>query len=301
MTQPWQPCASLAALDARARILRQIREFFWQRGVLEVQTPVLAAHTVTEVQIDSIGVPGYGFLQTSPEYHMKRLLAAGAPSMYQIVPVFRAGEQGRLHNPEFTMLEWYRLGYDDVALRAEVAALVDVILGAAPVVERTYAQLLDSHAEHSSTQDQTSDAELDDDYLLVQRLRALAAEGSGRVFVTDYPAQQAALARLRSDPLSNDNESVAARFEYVVDGVEIANGYHELGDATELRKRFEADLARRAELGRDAVALDEPMLAAHEQGLPDCAGVALGVDRLVMLALGADSLAEVVSFTTDRA
>ena len=291
MSESWQPTADVAALELRGRILRQIREFFWQAGVLEVQTPVLGATTVTEPQIDSIGVAGYGYLQTSPEYHMKRLLAAGAPSVYQIVPVFRAGEQGSHHNPEFMMLEWYRLGFDDAQLRAEVAALVDLVLGPQPVQHLTYAELLAAADVVPDTLDPAAE-----DLVLAQQLRMLAQSGQRRVFITNYPARQAALARL-----SETDPGTAARFELVVDGVELANGYHELTDARELRRRFEQDVVERTRLGREAVALDERLLAAQEHGLPDCAGVALGVDRLVMLAAGARSLQDVMTFPAARA
>ncbi len=281
----WRPTADLTALRARAQVLARIRAFFAERDVLEVQTPVLGAHTVTEPQIDSIEVAGHGYLQTSPEYHMKRLLAAGAPSIYQMGPVFRAGESGAHHNPEFTMLEWYRRGFDAARLRTEVAELVAAVLGPGDVETLTYAELVDG-----------GPAGLDPDLWLAQRLQALAGAGRRRVFVVDYPAEQAALARL-----SSTDPSVAARFEFVVDGIELANGYHELADPVELRARFEADVDKRARLGRARVEIDERLLAAQRHGLPDCAGVALGVDRLVMLALGAARLEQVLTFPADRA
>ncbi len=280
---PWQPAASLAALKVRARVLRELREFFHRRSVLEVQTATLASYSVTEPNIDSIAVDGYGYLQTSPEYQMKRLLAAGAPSIYQLGPAFRHGEAGRLHNPEFTMLEWYRLGFDDHALIAEVAELVNQILGDAPFTTMTYAELLGPTALQWSANDQ--------DLHLVQQLEALVEQGQRRVFIVDYPADQAALARLRVD-----NPSVAARFELVVDGVEIANGYYELGDAQELTQRFARDEQRRHDQGKRAMALDPHFMAAMQAGLPGCAGVALGVDRLVMLALGATSVQAGMAF-----
>ncbi len=274
----WQPSCSLDALRARAELLRTLREFFAARGVLEVQTATLASHTVTDINIESLRVQDDSFLQTSPEYQLKRLLAAGAPSIYQLGPVFRAGETGRLHNPEFTLLEWYRLGFDDVMLMAEVAELVDLVLGRQPVRLLPYRELVGTLTG-------------DRDVLDLACADALARLGPGRVFVTEYPAQQAALARLNSA-----NPEVAARFELVVDGVEIANGYHELGDAAELRRRFLDDCAERVSTGRFCPELDERFLAAMEAGLPDCAGVALGVDRLLMLKMGASSLAEVMPF-----
>ncbi len=274
----WQPSCSLDALSARAELLRTLREFFAAREVLEVQTATLASHTVTDINIESLRVQDNSFLQTSPEYQLKRLLAAGAPSIYQLGPVFRAGEAGRLHNPEFTLLEWYRLGFDDVMLMAEVAELVDLVLGPQPVRLLPYRELVGTLTG-------------DRDVLDLACADALARLGPGRFFVTEYPAQQAALARLNSA-----NPEVAARFELVIDGVEIANGYHELGDAAELRRRFQDDCAERVSTGHFCPELDERFLAAMEAGLPDCAGVALGVDRLLMLKMGASSLAEVMPF-----
>lgn len=287
----WQPSCSLEALRARSELLYKVREFFRARGVLEAQTPVLAAATVTEPAVESIPVPGFGYLQTSPEYPLKRLLAAGAPSLYQLGPVFRAGETGRLHNPEFVMLEWYRLGFDHHALMAEVAELVDLALGPAPVGTRHYQEVVDLAPGHGIPAGLSEREALD--YRFAAGLDAL---GDGRWFVTDYPADQAALARLLpGDP------SRAGRFELVVDGVELANGYWELGDAAELEARFRNDLAIRRARGQAEPALDRRFLAAMEAGLPACAGVALGFDRLLMLHLGADSLAEVMPFPIDRA
>lgn len=278
----WRPTCSLAALRARGELLAQLRGFFAARDVLEVQTGCLGACTVTDLHIDSIAVPGLGYLQTSPEYQLKRLLAAGAPSLYQLGPVFRAGEVGRLHNPEFTLLEWYRLGYDDAALMAEVMELVDLVLGPADYQQISYAEVV----SRSTLPD------ADEDFAFADGLSAL---GSVRVFVTDYPVEQAALARLRGSP------PVAARFELIISGVEIANGYHELADAEQLRKRFAADLAERGHRGSEILEIDPAFLAAMEAGLPECAGIAMGVDRLLMLKLGAQSLAEVMAFPIDRA
>ncbi|MYE86255.1 MAG: hypothetical protein F4X31_08470, partial [Gammaproteobacteria bacterium] len=202
-----------------------------------------------------------------------------APSIYQLGPVYRAGESGRLHQEEFTMLEWYRLGFDDQALMAEVSDLIDRLLGPASYERMTYESLVGTvHGEP---------AELDLAYA-----EAIEALGPMRCFVTDYPANQAALARLRDDGA----DTRAARFELIIDGVEIANGYHELTDAAELGARMARDNQQRLDARREPMAPDERLLAAMKAGLPDCAGVAIGVDRLVMLALGASSLAEVVPF-----
>ena len=258
--------------------MADIRAFFAERGVIEVQTPTLGLNSTTEPQIDPLRTTDGAFLQTSPEHYMKRLLAAGAPSIYQLGPAYRAGEAGRLHREEFSMLEWYRLGFSDAALMDEVAALVDRILGAADCRRIRYESLVGAL---------TGDpAELD-----LRFASAVERLGKGRWFVTDYPAEQAALARLR-----DGDAAWAARFELIVDGVELANGYHELTDPVELRQRMVRDNAARAAAGRESMAADERLLAAMTHGLPNCAGVALGVDRLVMLAIGASSLAEVMSF-----
>ena len=267
-------------LRLRAQALEAIRGFFAARDVVEVQTPVLAPATVTDPDVESIAVPGYGFLQTSPEYQMKRLLSAGAPSIYQLGPVFRHEERGRLHNPEFTMLEWYRLGFDDQQLMQEVAELVALVLGPDALQTVTYQQLVGDISGRGDVQR----SELD-----LRFAEACEKLQPGRFFVVDYPADQAALARLRPD-----NPSVAARFELVIDGIEIANGYWELLDPTEHERRFAADRARRKALGRTDVEPDQPFLTALRRGLPNCAGVALGVDRLLMLAQNADRLDEVL-------
>ena len=260
----------------RAQCLAAIRAFFAARDVLEVQTPVLAAATVTDPDVESIAVPGYGYLQTSPEYQMKRLLCAGAPSIYQLGPVFRHEERGRLHNPEFTMLEWYRLGFDDRQLMQEVAELVTELLGPADVQTISYRELV------GEVVDQPDADRSDLDLRFAQASESLKP---GRFFIVDYPADQAALARLRPD-----NPAVAARFELIVDGVEIANGYWELQDPVEHQRRFAEDRRARKARGLPDVEPDTEFLQALEQGLPQCAGVALGVDRLLMLSQRADRL-----------
>ena len=273
----WRPSASIETLVERAAALRRVHEFFAAREVIEVHTPLLAAHTVTDPDVEGIEVPGYGFLQTSPEYFMKRLLAAGMGSCYQLLPAFRADEVGRLHDCEFLMLEWYRLAFDDRMLMHEVSELVDVLLGAQPYRHMTYAEVVG--AVHGNR------AELDLAF-------ADAVAGlQGRVFITDYPADQAALARLNAD-----DPTRAARFELIVDGIEIANGYWELKDPQEHRRRFAADNQVRANRGRVERQWDENFLAALDEGLPDCAGVALGLDRLMMIALELPRLSDVMAF-----
>ena len=275
----WRLSARIEHLKQRAELLAQARAFFAERNVIEVQTPVLAKHTVTEPDVQSIEVPGYGYLQTSPEYQMKRLLAAGMPSCYQLGPAFRHGEQGRLHNPEFTMLEWYRLGFDHNQLMYEVADMVDALLGPKPYQRLTYEDVV------GKSEGRTRDA------LDLAFAGACERLTPGRFFITDYPADQAALARI------NPDGQTAARFELVIDGVEIANGYWELLDVEEHRQRFKTDREIRQQRGLPAMEVDEAFIAALRHGLPACAGVAMGFDRLVMLGIGAKALSDVTAVT----
>lgn len=317
----WRPNAPIEHLRARAAILAQIRTFFAERQVLEVETPVLSKCAVSDPFIDSLEV-SFGFqpgiederlyLQTSPEYAMKRLLAAGSGDIYQMAKVFRNGESGRRHNPEFTLLEWYRLGFDDRQLMAEVEALIREVVPALQVRYLSYADLFEQELgldPHRATLEQLQqrcrehvEAPFDDDdrdtWLNLLMSHVLEPRLQGAVFIHSYPASQAALARVREDA---QGRPVAARFELFVDGVELANGYHELTDAAEQARRLNADQQQRAALGLPQRPLDTRLVQALAAGMPDCAGVALGVDRLVMLALGADSLDQVVSFMHERA
>ncbi|BAU49941.1 lysyl-tRNA synthetase [Sulfurifustis variabilis] len=322
----WRPTASLARLKLRAELLARIRTFFSTRGVLEVETPILSRHAATDPHLNTIGtVPaaeGAGtralYLHTSPEFAMKRLLASGSGSIYQLCHVFRAGERGRWHNPEFTLLEWYRPEFDHHALMQEVADLVSevlvghLVLGA--VEKLTYREAFEAHTgidPHRATAAQLATAAAERGIVVegrgieeVDAWRDLLLThlvephlGLGRLtFLYDYPASQAALARIRAgDP------AVASRFELYLHGIELANGFHELGDLGEQRARFERDNAERKRLGLPVMPVDELLLAALAHGLPSCAGVALGVDRLVMLAAGSRSLEDVIAFPIDRA
>ncbi|WP_417533459.1 EF-P lysine aminoacylase EpmA [Marinobacterium stanieri] len=317
----WRPNASIENLRARARVLAQIRSFFAEQDVLEVETPVLSKCAVSDPFLDSLEV-SFGFqpgiederlyLQTSPEYALKRLLAAGSGDIYSMAKVFRNGEFGRRHNPEFTMLEWYRLGFDDRQLMAEVAALVRAVVPELSVQYLSYAELferelgLDPHQASLQQLQQVCrehvDAPFEDDdrdtWLNLLMSHVLEPRLQGAVFIHSYPASMAALARVRED---EQGRQVAARFELFVDGVELANGYHELTDAAEQARRLQADQQQRAALGLPQRPLEQRLVEALEAGLPECAGVALGVDRLVMLALGVDSLDQVVSFMHERA
>jgi lysyl-tRNA synthetase class 2 len=315
----WRPTASLSALRLRARLLAEVRHFFQERGVLEVETPLLAAAPVTDPHLDTFSCRGQVageqqelFLQTSPEYAMKRLLAAGSGPIFQICKAFRCGEQGRHHNPEFTILEWYRPGFDHHDLMAEIDELLAATLGC-PAAERlSFAEAFDRYAgidPHTADTGQlraralalghtgldSDDPDLWLDLLLSQQVQPRLGRGRP-TFLHDYPARQAALARVR-----DGQPPVAERFELYLEGTELANGYHELTDAEEQRQRFAADLARRQALARPAVPVDEHLLAALTAGMPACAGVALGFDRLVLVAAGATHLSEVLAFPIDRA
>lgn len=311
-------------LRLRAWIYVKIRAFFQARGVMEVETPLLSGATVTDPHLHSMacrfegpGAPeGRGlYLQTSPEHAMKRLLAAGCGPVFQICKAFRNGEAGRRHNPEFTLLEWYRPGFDHHRLMDEVDDFLHETLGAAPAERITYGEMFERHVdvnphtvsvEHlrrragelGVTGGEALESEDRDHWLqLLLTHRIEPHLGRGRpTFVYDYPVSQSALARVRPG-----EPPVAERFEVYVEGVELANGFHELTDAEEQRRRFHADLQTRRRLGLEPVPVDERLLAALQSGLAPCAGVALGIDRLVMLAARADDLADVVAFPVDRA
>ena len=309
----WRPSAALERLRQRAGWLASIRAFFAARGVIEVETPLLARAGVTDVHIDGLRERHTGrWLQSSPEYAMKRLLAAGLGDCYQIARAFRAGEQGRWHNPEFSLLEWYRLGFSAADLMAEVAALVAQLLGPAEVVCKPYAKafaeaglpdpLVADEADLARAAAAHADSAPLPAGLSGQALRdwllsaVVVPQLPERCFITHYPADQAVLARI-----NGQDPRVAERFELFCDGIELANGFHELDDAEELRRRFDAERAARHAAGRPVPAADERLLAALAAGLPDCAGVALGLDRLFALAAGEGSVAGVMAFAWDRA
>ncbi len=291
--------------------------------MLEVETPLLSASATTDPFLDSFVTryqgPGAAagrdyYLQTSPEFAMKRLLAAGSGPIYQICKSFRNGESGTHHNPEFTMLEWYRPGFNHHDLMDEVEALIRALLGCDGVERLTYKALFERHLgldPHRATIDELRRCaaagglviegcdENDRDTWLALLLTHLIEPNLAAkppLFVYDYPASQAMLARLRGGC-----PAVAERFELYVAGVELANGFHELCDAAEQRQRFEQNLLLRRTLGLPEVSMDRALLAALESGMPACAGVALGIDRLVMLAAGAESLDQVIPFPVARA
>jgi elongation factor P--(R)-beta-lysine ligase len=317
----WLPTATIDALQRRAAMLRQVREFFAARGVLEVETPILSAAAVSDPQIESLatqiaGMRAPAYLCPSPEYAMKRLLAAGSGDIYQVCKVFRDAERGRWHNPEFTMIEWYRIGFDDAALMDEVEALVGQLLSplrALPPAERlSYNSALHRHAgvdAFDASEDElrqaaeragiVCEAELDRDAKLDLLMGLIVGPRLGLerpCFICDYPASQAALARLKPGL-----PAVAARFELYLDGLELANGFHELAHCDEQRARLLQDLRTRRARGQPQLPLDENFLEALKAGLPDCAGVALGFDRLVAVALGAARLSETIAFDIGNA
>lgn len=310
-----EPINRPAKLTARARMYQQIRDFFAQRNVLEVETQLMAAHTVSDPYIKAFAVDNY-FLQTSPEYAMKRLLADGSGSIYQICKAFRCEEAGGFHNPEFTMLEWYRLGFDHMQLMDEVDQLLQLVLQGPPARKITYQEIFEQHLHlnpHTADLDSLqacakehninlSAAALKDltvtDWLqiLMSHIVEPKLTGSAPWFIYEFPAPQAALAKIvqREYP-------VAARFEVYINGVELANGYYELQDAKEQKQRFLEDNLKRAQQGLPQVQADERLLAALERGIPECSGIALGIDRLLMLQQNTKSIKEVLAFAIEDA
>ena len=315
----WTPTTSLATLRLRARMLETVRRHFAASGALEVETPTMVQAGVTDVHLESLEVhradgTRAGFLHTSPEYAMKRLLAAGAPDIWQLCRVFREGERGRRHNPEFTMVEWYRLGIDHHALMDDVERLLRALIETArpvgPTRRVTYrdafveslgldplvapldairAALSGKGVDVPQSVAGERDALLD---LAMSLAVAPAFAPDAITFLYDFPASQAALARIRGP--------VASRFEAFWGGLELANGFHELGDADEQARRFEADRAERTHRGQPDREPDLRFIAALAAGLPPCAGVAMGLDRVVMIAAGADSIDDVIAFPVER-
>ena len=320
----WRPIATLSVLRVRALLLDRTRAFFARRGLLEVDTPVLSRAAVSDPNIDSLRTTVTGdagrtrYLHTSPEYAMKRLLAAYRSDIYQICKVFRDAEAGRHHNPEFTLVEWYRIGCDMHRLMDETAELLaELFAGHRPLGPPERLSYRDAVLARTGV-----DPFKDDLDRIRQRIRESGVDlpaglgdergpwldllsatcvgpwlGAGRVtFIHDFPPELAALARIRPG-----RPPVAERFEAFLDGVELANGFHELADAAEQRARFGAELAARERAAKSTAPLDERLLAALEHGLPDCSGVAMGFDRVVMLATGARCIDEVLSIAFDDA
>lgn len=324
--EDFRPAASWDALKRRADLLRRLRQFFDSHEFLEVETPLLSADTVVDRHLDPLRVtlfddprcPAVGrtlWLQTSPEFAMKRLLAAGATAIYQVTRAFRGGEVGRLHNPEFTMVEWYRAGDDLQAGMAFLSELMEALVGCAPAERVSYRaafrewagvdpltasreQLIATvHARQLAAPAGLDPGDRDAwlDLLLVECVEPHLGQDRPTLLY-DYPASQAALAQVRAD-----DPPVAERFELYFRGMELANGYHELCDPDVLRQRNQQINQRRAEEGKYPLPEDSRLLAAMTYGLPPCTGVALGFDRLILVATGAKNLDEVMAFPLDRA
>ncbi|NOX91777.1 MAG: EF-P lysine aminoacylase GenX [Gammaproteobacteria bacterium] len=324
MTDDWRPTATMEALRQRAELLACLRRYFAGQGVLEVETPLLSAAGIPDPHIPAFttmpgpdGEASY-YLNTSPEFAMKRLLAAGSGPIFQVCKAFRRGEQGKYHNPEFTLLEWYRPGFDHWQLMDEVDVLVRQLAGgfrspgrSERISYRTCFQqyleidpfradvsMLKSCARTQGVGEVAGLSNADKDTwldLLMSHCIQPHLGKEGLTFVYDYPASQAALARIRPG-----EPPVAERFELFIDGIELANGFHELQDAREQYARFEADLARRRAEKLEPVVLDERLIKALEAGLPACAGVALGLDRLQLVFTGRSHIRDTLAFSCER-
>jgi elongation factor P--(R)-beta-lysine ligase len=316
LIRKWEPTADLNILHLRARIYKKIRCFFEQREVLEVETPILSGACVPDLNIEPFYTDYHGpnpkrlFLQTSPELAMKRLLAAGTGPIFQICKVFRDGEAGRSHHPEFTLLEWYRPGFNKKDLIEEVDVFLQTLLHSRPAKRLRYATLfkrytglhplntplsvLQTYAAKFGLSD-VSTLDRDTCLQLILSVQIEPHLGQDRpTVITDFPSTQAALARKRVD-----QPQWAERFEVYVQGIELANGFYELTDPVEQRQRFEADLRQRQALNLPTYPLDEAFLAALKSGLPDCAGVALGLDRLLMLIAGVSDINQVLALPVE--
>jgi elongation factor P--(R)-beta-lysine ligase len=326
----WQPVASKDRMFARADLLKRIRSFFELRGALEVETPILSHAAGTDPNLDPIPVSYRAdtkqqeqtlFLQTSPEFAMKRLLASGSGAIFQICKSFRNAEQGARHNPEFTLLEWYQPGFNEQQLMDEVMALVQFLLESLSSKNLyfqenwqrlSYQSVFENHLglnPHTASVEDLEkranaafDIEIEhankDVWLDLLFSHLIEPQLQEPVFIYDYPATQAALAKIEKNP---DGIEVARRFELVIKGMEIANGYYELTDEAEQRKRFTHDQEEKSKQGLMNNPLDENLLAAMQSGLPDCSGVALGIDRLLMLICDASTIDEVLTFPLNRA
>lgn len=312
----WAPSASIKTLRARAKIIAQIRLFFTERGYLEVDTPVMAAFGVTDVYLESIAVQCLGqqyFLQTSPEYHMKRLLAAGSGPIFQLARAFRDDEAGRWHNPEFTMLEWYRPEIDHHEMLVEIDVFLKLILKTKPLLIKTYQDVFEAacgfnpfdvtlaylknalHAFHLENILSLDETDIDQYLFLLMShvVEPELAKHDAPVAVIDFPESQAALACVC--------DGVAERFEVYYQGIELANGFHELTDVKQQTARFELDNQKREVRRLKPRAVDTRFLAAMTQGLPQSTGVALGVDRMIALAFGRKNIQECLAFDVSRA
>lgn len=314
----WRPNASVDALRQRAKLLHNIRQFFFKRQVMEVETPQLAQHTVTDPHINSFSVntpDGLRYLQTSPEYHMKRLLAAGSGPIYQIAKAYRLEEQGPAHNAEFSLLEWYRPGMNHHQLMQEVELLLRELTQLPAASHISYQSLFQQYLNINPHQCQRSTlidclnqqkikphstANMHKDDLLQWLMSEIIEpklQTKPLLFVYDYPASQAALAKL-----STDQPHIAHRFEMYLYGVELANGFDELCDAQTQLARFKSDIKQsKPHPMKCQAGIDPYLIQALQHGLPPCSGVALGIDRLVQYLIQSKCLADTLSFAWDRA
>lgn len=315
------PSTSVEVLKQRHEFLKGVREFLDQRGYVEVDTPLLSGaatghHDLSLFKTEYVTDSGRQtlFLQPSPESAMKRLLAAGSGPIYQICKAFRNGDEGDLHNPEFSILEWYRPGFDHFDLMSEFSTFLEEVLGYRGTERITYQNLfqdkvgIDPHtSETSLLREAAIEAGLRVDKVQSysrDRLLRVIMDGyieptlgeDGPVFIYHYPASQACFAKMRGEA-----EPVAERFEVYIKGIEIANGYHEATDPEEQRRRIEVENERRRPLGLPPIPVDERLISALESGLPDCSGVAVGIDRLVMIGLNLSTIDDVVAFPIDKA
>lgn len=306
----FEPTAELTVLQKRAQLLQQLRAFFYERSVMEADVPSLGKATVTDVNLEPLQVEGAkqgGFLQTSPEYYMKRLLAAGCGSIFYLGKAFRLDERGHRHRPEFTMLEWYRCGFNDVQLRAELQALFAVIAPEQAMRELSYGELFETavgvcpHRSSAQQLRQVAKKHIDfygelpskSAWLDLLFSHCVEPDLDALTIVYDYPQEQCALAQVQA---RSDGVVVAKRFEVYWRTIELANGYWELTSAAQQRQRLLEDQQQRWRQGLPVPAIDARFMAALEHGLPECAGVALGVDRLLMCLLQLNDIAAVMPF-----
>jgi len=296
-SQQWRAVASVESLAARAEFIRSIRDWFYRNNILEVETPQLSSGATTDPQIESFAV-GDRHLRTSVEFHHKRLLASGYPDIYELGKVFRVDESGRHHNPEFSMLEWYRHGMDHQQLIADVEALLQCLHNDSTLgIERiSYRHLWQQVAHIDLACTQCKEIVL---FLEMATVIADSLPENQYTCIFDYPASQASLARInKSDP----DWHVASRFEIYYGSVELANGFHELCNASEQLARFESDNLTRSQNKQSIMPIDKHFIEALDNGLPDCAGVAIGVDRLMMVLMDdINQLQQVLSFDWARA
>ncbi len=318
----WKPNTTLEILKCRAALLNSARHFFQKKNTLEVDTPTLSLSTTPDPNIESFTTQYHHqqyYLHTSPEFPMKRLLASGSGAIYQICKVFRQGEAGRNHNPEFTMIEWYQPGLNYRELMQQLDELVRLLLKDKLNLDETlyfsYQEVFEKYVDlnphnankeklltciqqhaiklYHSTNNLSNDALLD---LLLTHIIQPNLPNNVPVFIYDYPTSQAALAKIRQGVIN-----VAERFELYINGIELANGYQELLDADEQQQRFEKENRVRQQAGQQTIPLDANLITALESGLPMVSGVALGFDRLVMLAVGVESISDVIAFAIDKA